>query len=198
LTRVAPTAHVEAPKRSGSRPALGVAAGVFALVLVGVGVYSLTGGFKGAAVEEVKPQTLQQTQAAPTAEPSPAETRQAETPAPEPEATPDAPRRVAPVTTTAKGSKPRAADAQPQGPPPPHVHQPAAPLPEPDAAADPAQHPALPGAGIRRPLTREEAQEMLRRVKEQRLRARQLRQQRIREQQRRQGYEPPPPPRRPR
>ncbi|HEU4595888.1 MAG TPA: serine/threonine-protein kinase [Pyrinomonadaceae bacterium] len=196
LTRVAPRSLAAAPKRSGSGLALGVAAGVFALVLVGVGLYALTGGFRGAASEPVEPHTLQQPQAAPTAEPSPAATQQAEAPATE--ATPEEQRRVTSVTTTAKGSKPRAADAQPQQAPPPqpHVHAPGAPMPEADAAADPAapRHPTLPGReGAVRPLTREEAQELIRRANERRLRSRQLRQ-RMRQEQRRQGSEPPPPP----
>src|SRR5688572_17760202 len=93
LTWVAPAARGAAPKRSGSRLALGIAAGVFALVLVGVGVFALTGGFTGPVAEPFEPQTLRQPTAAPTAEPTPVETQEAELPTPEPAAPPDAQRR---------------------------------------------------------------------------------------------------------
>ena len=204
VTRVAPQTYAAAPKRSGSRLALGVAAGVFALVLVGVGVYSLTGGSRGPVAVPAEPRTLQQTQEAPAAEPAPAEVQQAEVPTPEPAASPDAPRRATSVTTTtAKGSKPRAEDARPHTHSTSHAGVPAAPLPEPEPAADPAapRHPTLPGReGVNRPMTKEEIQEMIRQSNEQRRRARLMRQRIFREQQRqREGYETPPtPPRRPR
>ena len=195
VTRVAPQTYTAAPKRSGSRLALGIAAGVFALFLVGVGVYSLTRRGVEPAVEQVGPQTLQQTQEAPTAEPTPAEVRQAEVPTPDTAASPDATRRVPPVTTTAKGSKPRAEDAPPRTDSTSHAGVPEAPLPEPEPAAEPAapRQPVLPGRdGVSRPMTKEEIQEVIRQSNEQRRRARLMRQRILREQRRRPGYETPP------
>jgi serine/threonine protein kinase len=207
MTRVAPQAYTTTtpPGRSGSRLALGVAAGVFALALVGVGVLSLTGVFDGPVATPVEPQTLRQPQVQPTTEPAPAvpapsETQQAEVPTPEPVASPDAARRATSVTTTAKGSKPRAEDAHPDAPA--HAREPTAPLPATDAAADPAapRRPVLPGReGVNRPMTQEEIQELIRQSNEQRRRARLMRQRILREGRRRpQGYDPPPPPNRPR
>jgi hypothetical protein len=193
VTRVAAQSHAAASKSSGSRLALGVAAGVFALALVAFGLYSLRGGF-GGAVEEAKPQTLSQPQTAPSAEaaPSPlaapAESQQAGAPAPE--ATPEASRRAASVPATAKGPKPRAADAQPQ---PDARPRGSVPLPGPFVDAAPGRDWA------NNPPSREETREMIRRAQEQRRQARIMRQRILREQRRQQGYEvPPPPPVRPR
>jgi hypothetical protein len=200
VTRVAPQAHAGASsKSSGSRLALGVAAGVFALALVAVGLYSLKGGFGGAAVREAEPQTLSQPQPAPSpsAAPSaaPAVTQQAEAPAPE--ATTETPRRATSAPTTAKGSKPRAVDSAPQADARPRDP---APLPEPDDS-DPAARRLGPPGGVWADgaPSREETREMIRRANEQRRQARILRQRILREQRRQQGSGvPPPPPSRPR
>lgn len=203
MTRVAnrTPAPPPPPSRSGSRLALGVAAGVFALALVGVGVYSLTGGSERTVGVPAEQRTLQQTPSVPTTEPTAAESRQAEVPTPEPVAGPEAPRRVTPsATTTAKGPKPRAGDARPDAPS--HAGAPEAPLPEPEAAAEPAtpRHPLRPGReGVNRPMTKEEIRELIRQGEEQRRRARLMRQRILRDQRRRQGSETPPaPPTRPR
>jgi len=188
VTRVAPSLQ-RPPKRSGSRAALGVAASVVALALVGVGVYSLTQrGATPDAVEQASPRTLQP-QAAQPAEPTPVEPEAVD--APVPEATSAPARRAS--TATPRGAKPPG-DAPPQEAPTPLAVREAPALPEPVRPTAPA--PASPEQAAK-PLTREEVQEVLRNAGEERRRARLLRR-RILEEQRRGEDGTPLPPRRPR
>ena len=185
VTRVKPS--LQRPlKRSGSRAALGVAASVVALALVGVGVYSLTQrGATPDAVEQSSPRTLQP-QAALPVEPTPVGPEAVD--APVPEAT-SAPARRA-NTVTPRVAKPPGEAPPQEAPTPLAVRQPPA-LPEP---ARPA--PASPEQAAK-PLTREEVQDVLRNAAEERRRARLLRR-RMLEEQRRGEYGTPLPPRRPR
>jgi eukaryotic-like serine/threonine-protein kinase len=151
-----------APARGGYRRELGITAGVFALALVGAGVYSLTQ--RSPNVVPAAQPTPQATAQSTPPEIIPPSAQQSATPAPA--ATPaNAQRRAAPVATPARNRD--AEVARPETPETPPGHEPPSGLP-PEAFGDPA----LRGRDLgTNPLTREELRAVLRRAAEQRRRA---------------------------
>ncbi|MET0649591.1 MAG: serine/threonine-protein kinase [Pyrinomonadaceae bacterium] len=171
----------DVPSRAGARRGLGVAAGAVALVLVAVGVYSLTR--RHASNEPAARPTPQPTAQTTPEAPAPTAQQAAEaTPTPEPSATPAAARARATAAPTPRNPQPEPAPPDVPAPHPPHPGAPALP---PEAAADPI----LRGRDLRtQPLTREELRIILRRATQERRRAR-MERDRITEEERRRRLE---------
>jgi predicted Ser/Thr protein kinase len=180
VTRVSPARAADVPARNSSRRALAFGAGVVALALVGVGLYSFAR--RGADTTTPTPAAPQVLNTPAPATPTPAPEQSA---APEPTPAADAAATDAPAPRrTPAAAAERNAPRRPAAPEVPR---------QPDAPAEAEVELAHP-EGADRPLTPPEIREALRRARAARRQAMRERQRILEEQRRRRGpYAPPPP-----